>query len=100
MRRALVVLGMVGLLSGCYNLKYYDSAVPGPGQTHKIWVHGFLWGLVSVGEIDLHGECPKGVYKMKSNLNFVDFLLSAVTGGIYSPMNVVITCGSGPPEAG
>jgi hypothetical protein len=97
MRRIAGALVITAVLSGCYNLKYYDSAVPGPGETHKVWVHGFVAGLVTVGEMDLHGECPKGVYKMRSNHNFPQVLLSVITSGIYTPMNVVYTCGSGPP---
>jgi hypothetical protein len=93
------MLALTVALSGCFNLKYYDSTVPGPGQTHKVWVHSFIGGLVSVGEMDFRGECPTGVYKMNSNHTFVDLLLAGITAGIYTPMNVVYTCGSGPPPA-
>ena len=83
-------------LSGCYNLKYYDSTVPGPGQSHKVWVHSFVAGLVTAGELDFAAECPKGVYKMQSNHSPVVVLLTVVTVGIYSPVNIVLTCGTGP----
>lgn len=87
------------VLSGCYNLKYYDSTVPGPGKTHEVWVDAFAAGLVTLGEMDLSDECPTGVYKMRSNHSFVDVLLTVVTLGIYTPVTVIYTCGSGPPPA-
>ena len=94
--RLTMILAFGAALSGCYNLKYYSTSVPGPGATHKVWVHGFLGGIITVGELNLDTECPNGVYKMKSNISFVGLLLTAVTGSIYTPSNVVITCGSAP----
>lgn len=96
--RAVILTVALSALSGCFSLKYYSTSVPGPGETHKIWVHSFLGGLVTVGEIDVDAECPHGVFKMKSNFTLVDLLLFGVTAGIYSPMNIVLTCGSGPGE--
>jgi hypothetical protein len=96
LRAALLALVLGAGLSGCYNLKYYSTTHPGPGDTHSIWVHSFILGLATIGEINLDAECPTGVYRLKSNQNFVDILLAGFTFGIYTPMNVVITCASGP----
>ena len=98
-RGAALATALAACLSGCYNLKYYSTTHPGPGTTHSIWVHSFIAGLATIGEINLDAECPNGVYKMKSNHNFVDILLAAVTADIYTPMNVVITCANGPTPA-
>ncbi len=93
--RTVALVVALSALSGCYHIKYYNTAVPGPGEVHRIWVHNFLGGLVTVGEVDLDAKCPTGVYKLKSNMNVVDLLLASVTGLIYTPMNVVVTCASG-----
>ena len=92
--RAVALVLALSALSGCYTLKYYNTAVPGPGDVHTIWVHSFVGGLVTIGEVDLDAQCPYGVYKLKSNQSFVDVLLAGITVGIYTPMNVVVTCAS------
>ncbi len=94
--RSAVLLALLSASAGCYNVKYYSTAVPGPGETHRIWVHSFVGGIITIGEINLDAQCPNGVYKVKSNFTFVDLLLFGVTSGIYTPMNVVVTCGTAP----
>jgi hypothetical protein len=94
-RSAALALVLGGSLSGCFNLKYYSTSLPGPGAVHKVWVHAFVGGIATVGEINLDELCPTGVYKMKSNLSLIDLVLTVVTGAIYTPMNVTVTCATG-----
>jgi hypothetical protein len=95
-RAAALALALGGGLSGCFNLKYYSTTRPGPGEVHEVWVNAFVGGIATVGQINLDEVCPAGVYKMKSNLSFVDLVLMVVTIGVYTPMNVRITCATGP----
>ena len=86
--------GLVGLaaLAGCYNLKFYHPDALPVGETHVVWVHAFLWGTVTVGAVDLDAECPRGVRLLKTNRTAADFAASWLTLGLYTPMNVVVTC--------
>jgi hypothetical protein len=40
-------------------------------------------------------QCPEGVAQVDTQLSFLNQLVSFLTWGIYTPMEIVVTCASG-----
>lgn len=102
MKKLLVTTIVTVSLSGCatHRINYTNpSAAPGGAETdHK--QSFFLWGLVGGSQVDLGKTCPNGVASIVSRAAPLDGILTAVTGGIYSPMSVKVTCAGGGSNAG
>jgi outer membrane lipoprotein SlyB len=81
-------------LSGCYTTKYAFSANDArAGATHKEFQQTFFWGLISIGRVDLDKQCgPAGIKRMESRIGGWGLLANWVTGGIWAPVTVKITC--------
>lgn len=92
--RAAVIAGCLFALSGCYTTKFYFAENSGGvGDSHKVLQHTFFWGLVSPGKVDLDGHCgTRGVKKVKSQIGGWGLAANWLTGGIWAPVTVKITC--------
>ncbi len=42
--------------------------------------------------VETAAKCPDGVAKVETQLSFLNMLAQALTLGIYSPMNIKVTC--------
>jgi hypothetical protein len=56
------------------------------------WASGWILGLVPPDAIDAGAECPNGVARVETQLSFVNQLVSIITFGIYTPMQIDVTC--------
>jgi hypothetical protein len=96
MRAHLLALGLAaGLaLPGCYTTKLYFADNPGrAGATHKEFQQTFFWGIVSIGRVNLDNQCgPAGVKRVESQIGGWGLLANWITGGIWAPVTVKITC--------
>jgi hypothetical protein len=94
MRRLAFIAAFVLLGSGCYTTKYAFVENPGEaGETHKEFQQTFFWGLISPGRVNLDAQCgPKGIKKMKSQVGGWGLLANWLTGGIWIPVTIKITC--------
>ena len=74
-------------------------------ERHKIKADAFLFGLVQGSDtIKVWEQCPKDWHRVRITRSFWQVALSLFTLGIYTPMRVVIICGStgyteDPPQA-
>ena len=94
MRRAALALAFALLASGCYTTKFYFAGNPGSaGESHKEFQQTFFWGLISVGRVNLDAQCgPKGIKRIKSQIGGWGLFANWLTGGIWAPVTVEITC--------
>ena len=95
--RKLATIGVVVLLSaGCYHatIETGRPAATMPAIEIK-WAHAFLWGLVPPTTVETAQKCPSGVAKVETQQSFLNLVANAVTGGIYSPMQITVTCAQG-----
>lgn len=99
--RTLLTAGLFALLSGCYSVKYYnpDTTYDRRGETHQQWVHSLFWGSVSLGKVNLGACGDRGIKHMKSRIGGLGLIAYALTGGIWTPMNVKFVCAR-PKQAG
>jgi hypothetical protein len=79
-----------------HQIQYKNPSIAATGETHSAKQSFFLWGLAGGSEIDLSHVCPNGVASIDSKTSAIDNILTAVTGGLYSPMSVEVKCGGNP----
>ena len=81
-------------LSSCYKANISGFSDRGsPGRTEKVLVHGVIEGLIPLTEVDAKKVCgDKGVWSIQTKMGIVPLIATALTLGVYSPMNVVVTC--------
>ena len=93
MRNLRALLLLLPLVGGCYKANFVNLSDGSPGVTQTMWVNTLLWGLVSLNDVDVKTLCgDAGAFRVSSNQNVISFILSGITGGIYSPVIAHITC--------
>lgn len=92
-----VALALTGAGSGCYrHLAVTAGTVPEAMPRSAQWHHHVLWGIVNLSEPEvLNAICPQGVSQVYTRVTLLNWLLSAITGGIYSPTRVDVWCAQG-----
>jgi hypothetical protein len=98
MRRLPVgLLVTASLLAGCYHATIETGATPSTTLIEKPWASGWVFGLVPPKTMETAAKCPSGVAKVETQLSFVNQLVSFLTIGIYTPMNILVTCAEAAP---
>jgi hypothetical protein len=93
------------LLSGCYAASVDTGRPPSNTVIKKSFASCWLYGLIPPKTVETAAKCPNGVARVETQLSFVNQLVGALTLGIYTPMQIVVTCaepgqtGIGEPEA-
>jgi len=80
------------MLTSCYSYTTVVGQGAQGSQQTKAKNHYLIGGIVPVGVSDakqLAGEAQN--YTVKTEMSFVDGLLSAITGGIYTPTTTTVT---------
>jgi hypothetical protein len=97
MQMAAVVFGVALAATGCatHTINYKNPTAPMGGATQEAKQSFFLWGLVGGSEVDLNRMCPAGVSQIQSKTSVGDQIFTILTGGIYSPMSVSVSCATG-----
>ncbi|MEL7833309.1 Bor/Iss family lipoprotein [Fodinibius sp. N2] len=88
----LLILSLALVLSSCYHARISTDQEPSVKVVEKPWHHGFLFGLVYPNEIDVSDKCTNGVAEVDTKLSFLNMLVSNITFGIYTPMNIEVRC--------
>jgi hypothetical protein len=80
------------LLSGCYHATIETGASPSQQVITKKFASGWLWGLIPPSTVDAEQSCTSGVARVETQHSFVNSLIAGLTGGIYTPMQIDVTC--------
>jgi Bor protein len=94
MRRTLLPLVAASALvfSGCYRAVIETGKAPAPETISTKWAHGFLFGLVAPKVTETQGKCPNGVSRVQTQHSFLNGLVAGITYGLYTPMQIDVTC--------
>lgn len=92
--RIFVALSVSLLMVGCYK-NTVSTGLPGGGEVHEFEAPFLLWGLAGDEIIDTNKLCPQGVSKIEEYMGPKQAGLYCITCGIYSPIQVDITCAGG-----
>jgi hypothetical protein len=86
----LVVL--VLLLPGCYHATVETGLTPSTETIEEPFASAWVYGLVPPSTIMTQMKCKHGVAKVETQLSFVNQLVGIITLGIYTPMDIKVTC--------
>lgn len=95
MRSNLVQAGLVAVLlvgSACYHAQIETGALPSDVVVRNDMATGWLWGLIPPKVTNVASQCPTGVSRVETTHSFVNGLLNVLTGGIFTPMTIIVTC--------
>lgn len=90
--KSLAIAAVVVAGSGCYHAVVDTSLAPSPQVIDVQWAHGFVYGLVPPSVVETASKCPHGVSKVETQHSFLNMLAQALTFGLYTPMEITVTC--------
>ncbi|HEV8304999.1 MAG TPA: hypothetical protein VGQ25_08570 [Gemmatimonadales bacterium] len=82
-------------LPACYHATIETGLPAGNQVINKSFASGWILGLVPPSTVKAASECPSGVARVETQLTFVNQLVAWLTGYIYTPMAIKVTCASG-----
>lgn len=80
------------LLAGCYHATVETGATPSTVVIDKEFASSWIYGLVPPDPVPTMERCPSGVAKVETQHTFVNQLVGLLTLGIYTPMQIKVTC--------
>jgi Bor protein len=97
MKRMLCVLGLACtvLSTGCY-VATIDMGKPASTNVHQqAFAPSWVFGLVPPPTVNAASLCPGGVSKVETQHSFLNYLVAGITFGIYTPIQITVTCAEG-----
>jgi hypothetical protein len=94
MRQSLVALVAFMLITtaGCYHATVETGLTPSNEVIRETFASSWVYGLVPPKAIDAKLKCTHGVARVETQLSFVNQLVGFLTLGIYTPMEITVTC--------
>lgn len=90
-----LLLALLPALGGCYHATVNTGMTPGSQMISQPWATSLIYGLVPPSTVEASSQCRNGVARVETQISFLNYVASAVTLGIYSPMTITVTCASG-----
>jgi hypothetical protein len=88
-------LALLASTVACYHATIETGATPSTQVIDKPFASGWIYGLIPPSTVSTAAKCPNGVAKVETQLSFVNQLVTFITGGIYTPMSIRVTCATG-----
>lgn len=82
----------IALTGACYHATIETGLTPSATTLEKEWASAWIYGLVPPSPVATAQKCPNGVAKIETQLSFTNQLVTFLTGGIYTPMAIKVTC--------
>lgn len=79
-------------LTGCYHATVETGATPSTVVVDKSFASSWIYGLVPPSTVSTSAQCPDGPARVETKLSFVNQLVGFLTLGIYTPMQIKVTC--------
>ena len=92
MRRVLLLFIVMLVPTACYHATVTTGLRPSTVKIENRWASGWIYGLVPPSAIETMERCPAGVAQVDTQLSFANQLVNFLTMGIYTPMEIVVTC--------
>jgi hypothetical protein len=90
--RVLFLISCALTMMGCYAASIDTGRPPSTKVIEKKWAPSWIYGLVPPPTVNAGADCPNGVAKVETQLSFLNQVVGALTFGIYTPMQIVVTC--------
>ena len=94
MRRSLSVSIIVLLVAApaCYHATVDTGLSPSNQTVEKSFAASWIGGLVPPSTVETASKCQHGAARVETQLSFVNMIVGWITAGIYTPMNIKVTC--------
>lgn len=92
MKRIAAVAVLAAALSGCYHATVELPSPAAPQRTESLWAHSWVYGLVPPSTVNAAEHCPSGASRVETQVGVPHMLVSWITFGIYTPMQIQIQC--------
>jgi hypothetical protein len=96
--RSLCATSLIAL-GACYHATVETGATPSTVVIDKSFASAWIYGLVPPSTVSTQSKCPSGVAKVETQHTFVNQLVGFLTLGIYTPMQIKVTCAAGTTSA-
>ncbi len=83
------------LLPACYHATVETGLTPSTVTLEQPFASAWIYGLVPPKTVQAAEKCSSGVAKVETQQSFLNGLVGALTLGIYTPMNIKVTCAAG-----
>ncbi|RMH19050.1 MAG: hypothetical protein D6701_05450 [Gemmatimonadetes bacterium] len=94
--RWVVVLLLSAGAAGCFKQTFHvGEGAPAGEIVYDHWENHWIFGLIGPDDIDVASVCPSGNATIHQEMSFLNGLVNALVGGIYSPRTVTIRCAEG-----
>ena len=90
--RLTTVLLVILVLAGCYHATVETGLAPSNTVISEPFASAWVYGLVPPSTVSTAAKCPDGVAIVETQLSFVNQLVGFLTLGIYTPMEIKVTC--------
>jgi hypothetical protein len=80
------------LCAGCYHATVETGAAPSTELIHQSFASSWIYGLVPPKTVEAESRCSNGVSKVETQHSFVNQLVGLLTLGIYTPIEIKVTC--------
>jgi hypothetical protein len=92
--RTLVLALVLAGATGCFHGTVETGATPSTVKVERKWASGWIYGLVPPSTVNTKEQCTNGVAKVETQQSFANQLVGLLTLGIYTPMEITVTCAS------
>jgi hypothetical protein len=90
--RSLPLLSLCVALGACHHATIETGLEPSLHTIHEPWANSWIAGLVPPSTVETGEKCPSGVSKVETQRTFLNGLVGILTLGIYTPMEIKVTC--------
>lgn len=90
--RCILTVSVLSGCAGCYHATVETGATPSTQVIEKKFASSWIYGLVPPSTVSTTERCPNGPAKVETQLSFVNQLVGLITLGIYTPMEIKVTC--------
>jgi hypothetical protein len=94
LNRLLAVATAAVLTTGCWHATVTTGRPAGAQVIQEDWHTNWFFGLIAGPAVDA-SSCKGGVAMVETQHSFLNMLVNAFVGIIWSPMTVTVTCASG-----
>lgn len=100
-RRFSRLVPLLVIATGCFHIKYTTRQTPSPAVAYDEWHHDFIYGLVEVtAPVNVGQICTNGFAVVENEETFVNGLVAALTGSLWTPTSVNVSCSAASKAAG
>ncbi len=92
MKSAALLIAVVVLVAGCYTATIDTGRTPSTKVIKQSFASCWIYGLIPPKTVETAAECPNGIALVQTRLSFVNQLVGFLTFGIYTPMEITVTC--------